>query len=159
MKYRAITGMMPSRPAAQSSTSQRSRAASRTLVSEAPRRNSGAGRPEQGEEAAHDPVISRKIFSQGLRFAGLAAQLVQRAAGADSSLMDDGDAVAELFGDLHDVVEIKRVPPRAQWARMACLSRVGGARVQAGHGLVEDEHPRLDDQGAAEHDLRRMPCE
>ena len=75
------------------------------------------------------------------------------AGGHDPALVDDGDVVADLFDQLHDVAGEQHGRAGADEARQQPADHIGGDRIHAFERLVQEQHRRVVDQGAAERGL------
>ncbi len=81
-----------------------------------------------------------------------ALQVVRGVEGDDLPVVDDGHAVREEVGLLHIVRGQKDGPPLALELQDELAEVPRGLRVEAGRGLIEDEHLRVVQEGAGEGD-------
>ena len=71
----------------------------------------------------------------------------------DLALVDDGHVIADLLDQLHDVAGEQHGRAGAGQPRQQPADHVGGDRIHALQRLVQEQHRRVVDQGAAERGL------
>ena len=110
------------------------------------------------EEPSHDSTSSSLALEPTRSMNACCRVLPPRtciggAGGHDPALVDDGDVVADLLDELHDVAGEQHGRARADEAGQQPADDVGGDRIDALERLVQEQHRGVVDQGAAEHGL------
>jgi hypothetical protein len=72
------------------------------------------------------------------------------AGGHDPALVDDGDVVADLFDQLHDVAGEQHGRAGADETGQQPADHIGGDRIDTFERLVQEQHRGVVDQGTAE---------
>ena len=93
------------------------------------------------------------VFEAGGGFAGLVAQFVERALGDQAPAGDDADAVGHALGDFENMRGHDDGAAGGDALAQHVLNQAGGAGVEAGERLVEDDQLGIVHQRAGERHL------
>src|SRR3990172_2799938 len=98
-------------------------------------------------------VDQRKEYLLQVRLDVSLFQLIEGPAGENVPFVDDGDAIAELFGFAHDVRREDDALAVLAEGRDVLLHGAGDEDVEAGGRLVEDEHGGIVNDGPGDGDF------